>query len=84
MEAPVMLKARPARRSKVDYSGGLAPVNINPAWCKACNICSALCPQSVLEPDRDGRPIIMYPEECTQCGICWTHCPDLAITSNYR
>lgn len=67
----------------VDYSG-LAPLKINLAWCKGCDICSALCPRCVLEPDRERKPVITHPEECTQCGICWMHCPDFAITSNFN
>lgn len=58
------------------------PLTINKAWCKGCDICSALCPRCVLEPDRERKPVVAHPEECTQCGICWLHCPDFAITSN--
>ena len=68
-----------------DYvKGGLPPLNIFLHWCKACNICIAFCPQKVLEPDRDGKPVVAHPEKCTQCAICWLHCPDFAITSNYK
>jgi len=66
------------------YEGKLPPLNIFLHWCKGCNICIAFCPQKVLEPDRDGKPILAHPEKCTQCAICWTHCPDFAITSNYK
>ena len=75
---------KPASRSKYDYSKGPAPLDINLAWCKACNICIALCPQQVFEPDRDGKPQMARAENCTQCTICWIHCPDFAITSNYK
>jgi 2-oxoglutarate ferredoxin oxidoreductase subunit delta len=70
--------------SKYNYSQGPAPLTINLKWCKACNICIALCPQRVFEPNRDGKPVLARPEDCTQCTICWIHCPDLAITSNYK
>jgi len=70
-----------AVRSTIDYPKEAAPIKINLAWCKGCDICSALCPRCVLEPDRDRRPVVAHPEECTQCGICWMHCPDFAITS---
>ena len=73
-----------APRGKYDYEGKLPPLNIFLHWCKACNICIAFCPQKVLEPDRDGKPVLAHPENCTQCAICWLHCPDLAITSNYK
>ncbi len=75
---------KPAPKSKFDYSKGPLPLNINLSWCKACNICIALCPTAVFEPDRDGKPVQARPEACTQCTICWTHCPDFAITSNYK
>ena len=77
-------KARPVRKSKIDYSQGPAPVRVNSAWCKACNICVALCPQNVLEPDAEGKPVVAHAENCIQCGACWAHCPDFAITSNYK
>jgi len=76
-------KAAP-KGGKYDYEGKLPPLNIFLHWCKACNICIAFCPQKVLEPDRDGKPVLAHPENCTQCAICWLHCPDLAITSNYK
>jgi 2-oxoglutarate ferredoxin oxidoreductase subunit delta len=66
------------------YAGKLPPLNIFLHWCKGCNICIAYCPNKVLEPDRDGKPILAHPEKCTQCAICWLHCPDFAITSNYK
>ena len=66
------------------YSDELPPLNIFLHWCKGCNICIAFCPNKVLEPDRDGKPIVAHPEKCTQCAICWLHCPDFAITSNYK
>jgi 2-oxoglutarate ferredoxin oxidoreductase subunit delta len=83
-------KAKPPEGKKVEkkekyvYDGKTPPLNIFLHWCKACNICIAFCPEKVLEPDRDGKPIIAHPEECTQCAICWLHCPDFAITSNYK
>lgn len=80
--------AKPATKkkgkSKYDYSNGPPPLEINLTWCKACNICIALCPTQVFEPDSDGKPVQARVEDCTQCTICWTHCPDFAITSNYK
>ncbi|MCK4632137.1 MAG: ferredoxin [candidate division Zixibacteria bacterium] len=81
---PEKAGSKPKAQSKYDYSKGPLPLNINMSWCKACNICIALCPQQVFEPDRDGKPIQARAENCTQCTICWVHCPDLAITSNYK
>jgi 2-oxoglutarate ferredoxin oxidoreductase subunit delta len=82
LQTGIETKVKPVGTGTVDYSQEAAPVLINSAWCKGCDICSALCPRCVLEPDRNGKPIITRPRECTQCGMCWTHCPDFAITSN--
>ncbi len=77
-------KEKKAVKSKYDYSNGPAPLEINLSWCKACNLCIALCPTQVFEPDHDGKPVQARPDSCTQCSICWIHCPDLAIISNYK
>ena len=77
-------KAEAGKKNKYDYTNGPPPLEINMTWCKACNICIALCPKEVFEPNRDGKPIMARAENCTQCAICWVHCPDLAIVSNYK
>ena len=82
--AVVETKTRVIKKSKIDYSQGPAPVSVNQAWCKACNICISLCPQDVLAPDADGKPVVVQGENCIQCGACWMHCPDFAIKSNYK
>ena len=76
--------SKPKAMGKYDYSNGPLPLKIDLSWCKACNLCIALCPKQVFEPDRDGKPVQARPENCTQCTICWVHCPDFAITSNYK
>ena len=76
--------SKPKAQSKYDYSNGPLPLDIRMEWCKACNLCIAFCPTKVLEPDRDGKPIIAHPELCNQCEICWLHCPDFAITSTFK
>jgi 2-oxoglutarate ferredoxin oxidoreductase subunit delta len=77
-------KGDKASPEKYVYDGKTPPINIFLHWCKACNICIAFCPNKVLEPDREGKPVVAHPEKCTQCAICWLHCPDFAITSNYK
>jgi hypothetical protein len=39
-EAAVVVdtKAKPVRKSKIDYSQGPPPVSVNEAWCTACSI----------------------------------------------
>ena len=38
-------------------TGDKLPLSINMTWCKACNLCIAMCPKQVFEPNRDGKPI---------------------------
>ncbi len=55
-------------------------IDIFEAWCKACGICIAFCPQKCLSRDEEGIPLISAPEKCTGCGWCEIHCPDFAIS----
>ncbi len=83
LQATLDMPVKDAPAGDID-AAKLAPIKINLAWCKGCDICSALCPRCVIEPDWERKPVIAHPEECTQCGICWMHCPDFAITSNFN
>ena len=74
-------EAKPVGKNKYNFTKDNLPLAINLGWCKACNLCIALCPTQVFEPDRDGKPIQARPDACTQCTICWVHCPDFAIVS---
>jgi len=49
-------------------------------WCKACGICIAFCPRSVIGKDESGTPEFLRPEDCIGCRFCELHCPDFAIT----
>jgi 2-oxoglutarate ferredoxin oxidoreductase subunit delta len=55
-------------------------LEINPEWCKGCNICVVFCPKDVLELDSWGKAVAVRVEDCIYCGECETRCPDLAIT----
>ncbi len=77
-------KTTPKKKSKYDFTDDNLPLEINLSWCKACNICIAMCPQQIFEPDRDGRPVQTRPADCTQCTICWVHCPDFCIISTVK
>jgi len=55
-------------------------IDIYRAWCKACGICVAFCPTSVLGRDESGYPFVKALEKCINCGWCEIRCPDFAIT----
>jgi 2-oxoglutarate ferredoxin oxidoreductase subunit delta len=55
-------------------------IDIFRAWCKACGICVAFCPQRVLSKDELGYPYVEKAQECKGCRWCELRCPDFAIT----
>jgi indolepyruvate ferredoxin oxidoreductase beta subunit len=57
-------------------------LQINPAWCKGCDICVKLCPERCLALDKKQIAYLKKPEACTGCHICEWLCPDFAITVN--
>lgn len=54
-------------------------IEIRHDWCKACGICIALCPKSVLEANKTGKPEAAHAEHCIGCFLCEYRCPDFAI-----
>ena len=55
--------------------------------CKGCEICSAACPQDVIDfaeqlNSKGYRPAIFVEDhsECTGCALCAVVCPDGCIT----
>jgi 2-oxoglutarate ferredoxin oxidoreductase subunit delta len=53
-------------------------IEINSAWCKACDICVAFCPKDVLEL-RGLTVAVKDLEACNGCNMCELLCPDFAI-----
>ncbi|MFQ5557001.1 MAG: 2-oxoacid:acceptor oxidoreductase family protein [Acidimicrobiales bacterium] len=54
-------------------------VAIRHDWCKACDICSRICPEHCLEVDLDGTLVVSDADSCTGCRLCELLCPDFAI-----
>ena len=61
-----------------------SPVQLDLELCKACGVCTSLCPEKVFDRDRLGSPVVARPGECSQCLICELHCPDFAIEVRRR
>lgn len=70
------LKARKEETVVSELEG--RKITIVPRYCKACEICVRLCPQSVLEI-RDFKVHVASIEDCTACMLCEIRCPDFAI-----
>jgi 2-oxoglutarate ferredoxin oxidoreductase subunit delta len=58
---------------------GIYEIRLFRELCKACGLCSAWCPQQVLEPDAEGYPVAKNAVACVNCKACERHCPDFAI-----
>ena len=54
-------------------------LEINPAWCKSCDICVKMCPERCLRLDADRIAVLAEPHKCTGCRLCEWLCPDFAI-----
>ena len=54
-------------------------IEIKHDWCKACDICSRVCPEYCLALTLDGKLAIVDEDACTGCRLCEILCPDFAI-----
>jgi indolepyruvate ferredoxin oxidoreductase, beta subunit len=54
-------------------------LEINPAWCKSCDICVKLCPERCLRLNAERLAELAEPDKCTGCRLCEWLCPDFAI-----
>jgi len=52
---------------------------INPDWCKGCDICVKMCPERCLRLNDRLVAELADPQACTGCGVCEWLCPDFAI-----
>ena len=76
--APLNLpQARPAA-AVVDS----VALDINPAWCKGCDICVKMCPELCLRLNENQKAELTDAALCTGCHICEWLCPDFAIKVN--
>ena len=55
-------------------------ISIRTDFCKACGICTVLCPKQILKIGEEGRVYVTDENECIACRQCEYHCPDFAIT----
>jgi 2-oxoglutarate ferredoxin oxidoreductase subunit delta len=77
--APATRKTPVKKKEKKKFD-----VSFYHAWCKACGICMAFCPQEIIKADKNGKPEIFGMDKCVGCRFCEIHCPDFAITVSDR
>ena len=66
----------------VPGAAGLFALDINPAWCKGCDICVKMCPELCLRLNDRQKAELIDASLCTGCHICEWLCPDFAIKVN--
>lgn len=69
-------KARKEERVVAKHEG--RQITVIPRYCKGCEICVKLCPQSVLEI-KDFKVHVARIQDCNGCMLCEIRCPDFAI-----
>ncbi|WP_426413124.1 4Fe-4S dicluster domain-containing protein [Bradyrhizobium ganzhouense] len=47
--------------------------------CTDCGACIEVCPANVLDPGRDGSPVLARVEDCQTCFMCELYCRADAI-----
>ncbi len=61
-------------------------IEVDPLYCKGCDLCVDACPQEVLALDllhltpKGYHPVQLVEEGCTGCAICAIVCPEAALT----
>jgi len=60
-------------------------IEVNPRYCKGCDLCVSVCPQNVLALDfehltpKGYHPAYLVEDGCTGCAICAVVCPEAAL-----
>ena len=57
------------------------PISFDNAKCSECSelVCVGVCPQGVIELDRENKLCITDISSCTLCGVCVNLCPVKAV-----
>jgi 2-oxoglutarate ferredoxin oxidoreductase subunit delta len=61
-------------------------IEVDPRYCKGCELCVSECPQEVLALDlqrltpKGYHPAYLISDGCTGCAICAVVCPEAALT----
>jgi 2-oxoglutarate ferredoxin oxidoreductase subunit delta len=61
-------------------------IEVDPRYCKGCELCVSECPQEVLALDLERltpkgyHPAYLISDGCTGCAICAVVCPEAALT----
>ncbi len=54
-----------------------------PEKCKACGLCTKVCPYNALTLDKDAKRVTVIEAACGGCGTCAAECPFGALTQSH-
>jgi Fe-S-cluster-containing hydrogenase component 2 len=59
-----------------------SPISFDNAKCSSCSelVCVGVCPQGLIEINRENKLCITDISSCTFCGVCTNLCPSKAIS----
>jgi NAD-dependent dihydropyrimidine dehydrogenase PreA subunit len=61
------------------YLPGVVTLELDPALCNGCRMCTIVCPHDVFEIE-DRKAVIRRKDLCMECGACEKNCESGAIT----
>lgn len=62
----------------MNYLRNVTTLQIDPERCRACRMCTTVCPRNVLHIDSAVK--IQNPDACIECGACQLNCRFGAIS----
>ena len=66
---------------KHKYLKNVTTLNLIPAKCSGCGICTEVCPHGVFNIE-NSKAVIVDKDICMECGACAKNCPMSAIAVN--
>lgn len=57
----------------MQYLKNVVTLELNPALCTGCGVCTVVCPHAVFEM-RDKKAHIVDKNDCMECGACALNC----------
>lgn len=63
----------------MQYLRNVVTLQLNPALCTGCGMCTVVCPRAVFEM-RDKKAHILDKDDCMECGACALNCKHGALT----
>jgi len=67
------------KRCPAGVCKALRHFRIDPDKCRACSVCTRVCPAEAITGERKKGPFVIDPAKCIKCGACVEKCPVQAV-----